>query len=63
MFDAVMQPGRLASELLRIADEASTARERLRELIRLAQELRARLDKPTEGSPGEGAPRKLEAVK
>jgi hypothetical protein len=59
-----MQAARLADELHRIAEEARAARERLRELIRQAAELRARLGEyAAQGPSGEGpSARKLEAV-
>ena len=57
-----MQAARLADELHRIADEARSARERLRELIRQAEELHAKLGEyAAHGPSGEGASaRKLE---
>ncbi len=57
-----MQQGLLASELIRIADEARSAREHLRELIRQAVELREQLDKPPAETPGEASARKLQSV-
>ena len=57
-----MQAVRLATELTRIADEASSARERLRELIRQAMDLRARLSEHAADRASGDAARKLEAV-
>ena len=50
----------LVDELLRIADEAARARQRLEELSRACAELRAQLSR--ENPTSEEAPRKLQSV-
>lgn len=53
-----MEPGSLAQELLRLADEARAARERLRSLAEEVTRLRASLAPPAKGAD-EGAPAAL----
>jgi hypothetical protein len=61
IFDSTMQPSAQAEELLRLADEARAARDRLRELAQRAAELRERLAPAQPGEPHE-ATRKLQSV-